>query len=199
MQRIHTLFAEPVSINENLNIDNKLLLDDLQGVKLAELKKKGNFLSESLYILNKINYGEHLKQIFSERIKKNFKDLGYNTSFTINTSWLTSVKPHTEGEFHYHANHWWSGCYYPSQFKKRMFITFKRLNNFMINPKVENYNCFNCNEVSLEIQEGTLLLFPSYIEHKIGYNDSDKNRISLAFNIKPLGPAGNADSEYWYE
>ena len=50
--------------------------------------------------------------------------------------------------------------------------------------------------MDISIEEGSLILFPSYLEHKIGYNDSEKNRISLAFNINPFGKTGTIDSEY---
>lgn len=193
---IHSLFAEPIIINKNCPINNDKLLDQLEGLKLLQTDKKDNYISNTNYVLEKINYGKEVKNIFSDIIKKNFIDLGYDTDFRINTSWFTYIKPKTEGEFHLHTNHWWSGCYYPLQNQKKIFISFKRLNNFSIYPKVKQYNPYNSVNVDISIEEGSLILFPSYLEHKIGYNDSEKNRISLAFNINPFGKTGTIDSEY---
>ena len=33
-------------------------------------------------------------------------------------------------------------------------------------------------------REGNLLLFPAHIEHKVGENNSDEDRISVSFNLK---------------
>ncbi len=40
-----------------------------------------------------------------------------------------------------------------------------------------------------------LILFPSYLVHKIGKQKADKPRYSLAFNIVPIAPYGVADSQ----
>jgi hypothetical protein len=166
---IHSLFAEPIIINKNCPINNDKLLDQLEGLKLFQTDKKDNYISNTNYVLEKINYGKEVKNIFSDIIKKNFIDLGYDTDFRINT---------------------------PLQNQKKIFISFKRLNNFSIYPKVKQYNPYNSVNVDISIEEGSLILFPSYLEHKIGYNDSEKNRISLAFNINPFGKTGTIDSEY---
>ena len=41
-----------------------------------------------------------------------------------------------------------------------------------------------------------LVLFPSYLKHKILKHDSDIPRYSLAFNIVPVGHYGTGDAQY---
>ena len=40
-------------------------------------------------------------------------------------------------------------------------------------------------ELSLPVDVGDLLVFPSYQIHKANINDTDKNRISIAYNLLP--------------
>ena len=39
---------------------------------------------------------------------------------------------------------------------------------------------------SLPATEGSLLLFPSHLQHKVEENKSDEDRISISFNLKFL-------------
>ena len=36
---------------------------------------------------------------------------------------------------------------------------------------------------SIDIEEGDLLLFPSYLPHKVSQNNSDQDRIVISFNV----------------
>jgi hypothetical protein len=41
----------------------------------------------------------------------------------------------------------------------------------------------NAGEVTLEVRDGLMLMFPSWLEHSVGFNTSDVKRISVSFNI----------------
>jgi uncharacterized protein (TIGR02466 family) len=196
--KIDALFSEPISIINNLKIDDSILVDQLKNIDLNEIHNKGTFISNSRNVLNDIEYGKKLKNKFNEATNKTLNELGFNACFKIYTSWLTLTKPGVNGHSHYHSNYWWSGCYYPSYNNKKVSIIFNRPNKLIIDPNKKHLNCFNRGKVELKIETNTLILFPSYIEHQIGYNDSDENRISLAFNINPVGKVGEFDSEYVY-
>ena len=58
----------------------------------------------------------------------------------------------------------------------------------------DNTNNYNCTNIQIFPQKNLLILFPSYLYHKITYNNSDKARYSLAFNISPVGKIGCDDS-----
>ena len=44
-------------------------------------------------------------------------------------------------------------------------------------------NDLNSNTRGLDIKEGDLLFFPSYLPHRVGKNESDEDRIVISFNI----------------
>ena len=45
-----------------------------------------------------------------------------------------------------------------------------------------NKNQYN-SAAGIEIEEGDLLLFPSYLPHKVSKNESDDDRIVISFNV----------------
>ena len=50
-------------------------------------------------------------------------------------------------------------------------------------PEIEKRNEFNLEVASIDIEEGDLLLFPSYLPHKVGKNESGEDRIVISFNV----------------
>ena len=50
-------------------------------------------------------------------------------------------------------------------------------------PEIEKRNEFNLEVASIDIEEGDLLLFPSYLPHKVSQNNSDQDRIVISFNV----------------
>ena len=199
---VKNLFAEPICINKNLQINNDLLLEQLKGVKLLSNKNaKKTYASISKNILNEITYGKDIKKIFNDYAKSNFEALDYITDFEICDSWFTLTEPHAEGSSHFHVNYLCSGCYYPLKTKnEKIKIIFERPNKFQIFPNIKKFISYNSMEQEIEIDEGDLILFPAYLSHRIGYNDSDNKRVSLAFNINPKGEVGwNVDSKYTFK
>ncbi|HEY2928428.1 putative 2OG-Fe(II) oxygenase, partial [Piscinibacter sp.] len=53
----------------------------------------------------------------------------------------------------------------------------------VIRPPVVELTAENTDQVVVRVRDGTLLLFPSYLEHSVDANASDAERISLSFNL----------------
>ena len=109
------------------------------------------------------------------------------------TSWLTAIEPNETPVMHRHTNSWFSGVYYFQdspysglEFKNPIerdidLVTKGSLLNWKIQPK-----------------KNMLIIFPSYLHHKIEKNTFDKVRHSLAFNVMPDGTIGENDSTFVY-
>ena len=41
----------------------------------------------------------------------------------------------------------------------------------------------NTDQVVVKVHDGTLLMFPSYLEHSVDANTSDEERVSVSFNV----------------
>ena len=61
---------------------------------------------------------------------------------------------------------------------------------------IVNPNIANSNLSYITPSANSLVLFPSYLSHRIAEHQSKKIRRSLAFNIVPVGGYGEYDSSY---
>lgn len=87
-------------------------------------------------------------------------------------------RPHT------HPNNLLSGVYYVTTSKGSDKITFDdpRAQIYVIYPRFKEPTIENSAEIHLTAREGTLLVFPAWLQHRVGPNDSTRERISVSFN-----------------
>jgi len=55
--------------------------------------------------------------------------------------------------------------------------------NVFHHPTSKEANSLNCQVQSVTPRSGTLVLFPSYLEHKVAENLSNEERIVVSFNV----------------
>ena len=53
----------------------------------------------------------------------------------------------------------------------------------VIRPPVVELTAENTDQVVVRVTNGTLLMFPSYLEHSVDANASEEERISVSFNV----------------
>ena len=138
------------------------------------------------------NYTE-MKELFVSASKDCLKQLGYDQEIKITTSWLTAIAPNATPTLHRHSNSWFSGVYY-FQDLSYSGLEFKN----PIERDIDLKNSKLTGNWRLEPKKNRLVVFPSYLYHKIEKNTSDEVRHSLAFNIMPDGIVGSVDSEFEY-
>lgn len=121
--------------------------------------------------------------------------LGYGgVQLRITTSWVATTAPGGFSQMHSHRNSIISGVYYFSGQKNISPIVFEREQQALYLGEPDVYNQFNSSELSLQVNAGCLLLFPSHIRHMVSANREDSTRYSLAFNLFPAGQFGTNDS-----
>lgn len=120
-----------------------------------------------------------------------------NTEFKITTSWISKTPPGGYSNYHNHSNSFMSGILYfdeydddsgPLELADYNFPS----NTFKLVPT--EFNQYNSRDYTIYPGKNLLILFPSYLYHRIGINKSSKSRYSLAFNIIPSGAIGMQDS-----
>lgn len=86
---------------------------------------------------------------------------------------------------HSHPNNFLSGVYYVRAPAGANRITFKdpRIQRTVLLPPVSELDENNGGEVTLEVRDGMLIMFPAWLVHSVGINPSDEERISVSFNI----------------
>ena len=100
---------------------------------------------------------------------------------------------------HNHPNNYLSGVYYVRVPTGANTINFHdpRSQASVIRPPVTQLTGQNTDQVVVEVSEGTLLLFPSYLMHSVDANDSSEPRISISFNFMFSEFAGTMSKPLW--
>ena len=196
-------FSEWFLYFEDLQLNDELILKDLKKLQYESCDDDINiqnitklFMSKNTNILSILTDGDSIKEKFKNLIKDSLKDMGINQDFEIQNSWSTLVKSNGFSEIHYHANYWLSAVYYPSgtlednikiEFSRPQIIPWDVTNNpidsFFFNNK--------CKQI---VKKGDLIVFPSYLKHRIFYYFGNLDRYSVAMNIVPIGKIGRNDS-----
>ena len=163
-----------------------------------EFKLSSEFsqITKELKVLK--NYPK-IKKILLNKFKKFAKDtLSYNNDFAITTSWFTRIEKGQYSEFHCHKNSFYSGVYYHDEYSNNsapieFYSPIYGLSDFSLGDASES-TLQNSSSWDIPPKKNSLLLFPSYLNHRIGTHHEDSPRYSLAFNIVPIGEYGHGDS-----
>jgi uncharacterized protein (TIGR02466 family) len=99
--------------------------------------------------------------------------------------WATVLAKGAVHKSHSHPNNFLSGVYYVRVHPGSDTINFHdpRRQTYVIRPPVTELTAENTDQVVVRLINGTLLVFPSYLEHSVDANTSDEERISVSFNM----------------
>ena len=190
---MHLFFSSPIWVSK---IDNYEKINNDMLNYILDLKKndpsgltKSNFKgwhSKDFDLKNKE------PKSFIEGIKKNINvalnDMNWDLnkqSVKINNLWAIINEKGAWNQKHHHSNSDLSAAYYVSAHENCGDIVFydPRPAPVYKNPITKNPNNLNATVNSIKPEAGMLVLFPSYLEHSVNPNMSDKKRIVISFNI----------------
>jgi uncharacterized protein (TIGR02466 family) len=105
--------------------------------------------------------------------------------YEITGCWATVLAHGARHKLHSHPNNYLSGVYYVCTRPGADTINFHdpRRQTGVIRPPVIELTAGNTDQVVIVVRDGTLLMFPSYLEHSVDPNTSDAERISVSFNV----------------
>jgi uncharacterized protein (TIGR02466 family) len=113
-----------------------------------------------------------------------FLRIGYD-AFEITGSWATVLAQGAVHKAHSHPNNFLSGVYYVRTQPGADRINFHdpRPQAAVIRPPVVELTAQNTDQVVVRVRSGTLLFFPSWLEHSVDANPNPVERISISFNV----------------
>jgi len=113
-----------------------------------------------------------------------FLRIGYD-AFEITGCWATVLAQGAAHRAHSHPNNFLSGVYYVRTQPGADTINFHdpRAQAGVIRPPVTALTAENTDQVVVRVQNGTLLLFPSFLQHSVDATQSEAERVSISFNI----------------
>ena len=138
------------------------------------------------------NLKDEQPKIFVEAIKKNINislnDMNWDVtkqSVNIKSMWAIINEQAAWNQKHHHSNSDLSAAYYVSAHENCGDIVFydPRPAPVYKHPIPKSPNNLNATVNSIKPEAGMLVLFPSYLEHSVNPNMSDKKRIVISFNI----------------
>ena len=106
-------------------------------------------------------------------------------AFEITACWANVSATGAVHKVHSHPNNFLTGVYYVQTQEGANTINFHdpRLQTTIIRPAVTQLTAENTDQVLVRVQNGTLIMFPAWLQHSVDANNSDKKRISASFNI----------------
>ncbi|RXZ44270.1 2OG-Fe(II) oxygenase family protein [Crenobacter cavernae] len=127
-----------------------------------------------------------------------FLRVGYD-AFEITGCWATVLPRGAAHRAHSHPNNFLSGVYYVRTHAGANTINFHdpRNQTGIIRPPVLELTAENTDQVVVKVQDGTLLIFPSYLQHSVDANTSAGERISVSFNIMFSAFTENLSKPLW--
>ena len=189
------LFPEPIfkyKFNDYQNFNEKLgkYIYDLheKDKKGIQRSNRGGWHSENF----KLSEPNSIQQKFAQEVQKYilnaFQNMGWrikDKNIRLKEMWAIINKKNNFNVIHTHPNCYLSAAYYvkaPINCGK-FEIEHPNIAKKYAYPEVETRNELNLEVASIEIKEGDLLLFPSYLPHKVSQNFSDEDRIVISFNV----------------
>jgi uncharacterized protein (TIGR02466 family) len=127
-----------------------------------------------------------------------FLRIGYD-EFEITACWATVLAPGASHKMHQHPNNFLSGVYYLRTYPGADTINFHdpRNQTGIMRPPVVELTAQNTDQVVVRVKNGTLLVFPSWLQHSVDANTSEEERISISFNIMFSSFAENLSKPLW--
>jgi uncharacterized protein (TIGR02466 family) len=196
--RVHELWPKPIYEN-NIDVKSKWI-DKVKNFEYQRMDFNNGDFTIDKKILNKLPdlKKEILKNVylFTEKYLKII-----DTEFYFTTSWVNRHYPNDWAQDHMHENSLLSGVYYFKTEENSGNIVFLKGHNqeqvfpSALTPNYSEYNYTNGTNITVCVESGKLLIFPSNLIHKVLENKSDKERYSLAFNLFCKGTFGQDENK----
>lgn len=161
--------------------------------KVVYEKSHDNYLSKSQYVLS--DYGLHnLMRLCKYHLDIYTRDiLKIDQTFRITNSWLSKKTPGQSHHIHNHPNSIFSGVFYINVKDSEIFFenTPPILKDYKFDYTYSEWNLLNSPRWSVEVTTGSMVIFPSHLNHGVEVNESDETRIVLGFNSFVTGKLNN--------
>ncbi len=130
---------------------------------------------------------EDLKSFIKKSVTQAHQMSGLAGDLEFTRSWANINRKYSYHEEHHHCPNIWSGVYYVQTAENDATISFMNMNilnsSWPYKAKKIYQNDVNSSQTICKTITGMLLIFPSYLRHKVDQHMSDNERVSIAFNM----------------
>ena len=184
------LFPTVVGIR---NIGREIKKEEIEALKFLSFKQnKNNAVSERTHVFRFEEF--HDIENFCEcSINSFFQDIFKPINplkIVITQSWINITRENESHHRHHHPNSFLSGVFY-IETNPEDSITFYNPVKNMTDIDSKEYTFSNSQVWSIPAKQGSLIMFPSHIDHSVEAKRTEGNRISLSFNTALVGELGS--------
>ena len=136
---------------------------------------------------------EKLTKFILNLNKDLIKRKGYDVEdIKISDMWANVLRPGETHPIHTHSNNLLSGVYYLySNQKSGIVFMDPVLSRDVITPKKIRHDSSNSAMLVFKSRPNTAIIFPSWLHHYVPPHTGETNRISISWNIQPIGQVGH--------
>jgi uncharacterized protein (TIGR02466 family) len=152
-----------------------------------------NFISLNRQLLELEEFKD-LKVSFQAALDHYVHDiLKLENKFFITDSWSTRNPQNTFHAEHFHGNSIFSGVLYVDVDGGDLELLFEPVfsKNFQFDYTIKEYNLLNSKSWSLGLKSGMLVIFPSWVSHRVSPNLNTADRRIIGFNSFTSGKFGS--------
>jgi uncharacterized protein (TIGR02466 family) len=201
MPAASSLFGVPVYTADVAPLSSKST-DYILNLEFKEMADNNGFITETVTLLDDPRCLEIRNKILTA-----FDDYAYNllkikpeVEFYITTSWAIKFLPGGSTQAHTHSNSLFSGVLYLKAAEETGQISFHKYSKYLdvSSPSLSlgftEWNIFNSDKWSITPHKNQIIIFPSNVVHSVEKNNSNDDRISIAFNMFVRGEFGTRES-----
>lgn len=184
------LFPIPVTkFSYNCPEDLIRILKNLEMINKGTGNTYDHLRSKNTYVLDIESLSE-LRGAIEIRLAEYMKGvMSFEYPGQLTQSWVLKSMPGESHHQHVHPNSIISGVYYfdlPNGSSKIRFHKSVHSASYLMEPMVNQEaaknNFYAFDWIDIEVFNGDIIMFPSYLEHSVPINNSDRERWSMAFN-----------------
>ena len=189
MTELIPLFSEPLYHSKIESFDYNEVNKQISLSKFQETASGLLCVSTEEYIIDllpnlKSNIIKHVNTYLFDKLQLN------PFEYYFSDSWFVRIPPSGYANIHMHTNSLYSGVVYidvPERGGSIKFIHRPNGSNACVKYLlgIKEYNYFNSESWVISSNKGDIIITPSYVYHEVLKNESDKDRLSFAFNILP--------------
>ena len=155
---------------------------------ISKISNRGGWQSESKKIFTSEGFDKFSNYIVPS-ITELLKSYKISNEIKIVQMWLNINGPNSYNVCHRHPGSDISGVLWIKQTPESGRFVFDNLDNFneILNVSIDPYYLKEKDmlpEIVPEYKDGTMILFPSMLSHRVEINETNEDRLSISFNLK---------------
>jgi len=199
---VKPLFSTPIYFCDDTEYRvNENEKNCINSILISLRKNTSMMLSNDVYVLRNIEL-RNIFELCQKHLDFYVKEvLKIEQDFYITNSWIAAKNKGQGHHIHNHQNSIFSGVFYANATENMGGLYFNNkqgyLNDFNFDYSYKDFNIYNSSCWRFSVKTGTLIIFPSHINHGVDENMEDTTRIVIGFNSFVRGNFGmKEDSTY---